>query len=293
MNNQKGDITGWLDMVISELDYKAKEFKNKGDPNKRKKGSKTDNNKRSAAQVEDHLKVFQKIKKIAIKDPTYIQESTPYFKDLKEEMDKYLKNPGTLSISKALNDIYKNMELECFKEGDEHNSFAMSESDTTDTIRENIIRSETQGFEIQSCIKDTRPFMDMFKISYLTRPMEPDYIATCLRKDKMNPDSFSIFPKRPMLPEANICNYDLETLFFIFYFQEDPYERYSAAKELKSQDWRFHKKFLTWFKRHAKAPQATDEYEIGDFKTFDNEETWKVVTKPNFKFEYKFLEDEF
>lgn len=33
-----------------------------------------------------------------------------------------------------------------------------------------------------------------------------------------------------------------DTLFFIFYYQQGTYQQYLAAKELKKQSWRFHKK---------------------------------------------------
>jgi len=49
--------------------------------------------------------------------------------------------------------------------------------------------------------------------------------------------------------------FDVDTLFFIFYFQKDTYEQYLAAKELKKRAWRFHKKYLTWFKR-LEAPRV-------------------------------------
>jgi hypothetical protein len=38
-----------------------------------------------------------------------------------------------------------------------------------------------------------------------------------------------------------------DTLFFIFYFQTGTLQQYLAARELKRQGWRFHKKYLTWF----------------------------------------------
>lgn len=44
-------------------------------------------------------------------------------KDLLDAMDKYLKSPGTLSISKALHDIYKSLDLEGFKEIDDSQNF--------------------------------------------------------------------------------------------------------------------------------------------------------------------------
>ena len=42
--------------------------------------------------------------------------------------------------------------------------------------------------------------------------------------------------------------------FFIFYQQQGTYQQYLAARELKKQSWRYHKKYLTWFQvRHVRA----------------------------------------
>jgi len=41
-----------------------------------------------------------------------------------------------------------------------------------------------------------------------------------------------------------------DCLFFIFYYQQGTYQQYLAARELKKQSWRYHKKYMTWFQRH-------------------------------------------
>lgn len=94
--------------------------------------------------------------------------------------------------------------------------------------------------------------------------------------------------------------FDPDTLFFIFYYQQGTYQQYLAARELKRQGWRFHKKYLTWFQRHADPKVSTDEYETGTFIYFDyaNEVVrehgsgWCQRIKSEFAFEYRFLEDE-
>ena len=43
--------------------------------------------------------------------------------------------------------------------------------------------------------------------------------------------------------------------------------RYLAAKELKKQSWRFHKKYLTWFQRHEEPKIITEDYEQGTYIT--------------------------
>ncbi|KAG0290506.1 general negative regulator of transcription subunit 5 [Linnemannia gamsii] len=86
--------------------------------------------------------------------------------------------------------------------------------------------------------------------------------------------------------------FDIDTLFFIFYYQQGTYQQYLAARELKKQSWRFHKKYLTWFQRHEEPKAITDDYEQGTYIYFDYEGAWCQRKKTDFRFEYKFLEDE-
>ncbi|KAI8828127.1 hypothetical protein BC829DRAFT_412294, partial [Chytridium lagenaria] len=74
----------------------------------------------------------------------------------------------------------------------------------------------------------------------------------------------SYFPDTPLAVFENPAifeMFDLDTLFFIFYYQQGTYQQYLAARELKKHAWRFHKKYQTW-------------------------------KKNDFRFEYKWLEDE-
>ena len=50
---------------------------------------------------------------------------------------------------------------------------------------------------------------------------------------------------------------------------QNTYQQYLAAKELKKQSWRYHKKYNTWFQRHEEPKVATDEYEQGTYVYFD------------------------
>ena len=69
---------------------------------------------------------------------------------------------------------------------------------------------------------------------------------------------------------------DTDTLFYIFYYQQGSYQQYLAAKSLKSQSWRFHKQYQTWFQRHEEPKTITDEFEQGTYRFFDYESTWLV-----------------
>lgn len=82
-----------------------------------------------------------------------------------------------------------------------------------------------------------------------------------------------------------------DCLFFIFYYAQGTYQQYLAARELKKQSWRYHKKYMTWFQRHEEPKVTTDEYEQGTYVYFDYETGWCQRIKADFRFEYSFLED--
>ncbi|XP_018682100.2 general negative regulator of transcription subunit 3-like isoform X6 [Musa acuminata AAA Group] len=90
-----------------------------------------------------------------------------------------------------------------------------------------------------------------------------------------------------------------DALFFAFYYQQNTYQQYLAARELKRQSWRFHKKFNTWFQRHEEPKVTNDNFERGNYVYFDfhiandgSQHGWCQRIKTDFTFEYDFLEDE-
>jgi CCR4-NOT transcription complex subunit 3 len=85
-----------------------------------------------------------------------------------------------------------------------------------------------------------------------------------------------------------------------------------AARELKKKAWRYHKKYLTWFQRHEEPKDITSDYEQvhskrcsschrlfvifslssqGTYVYFDYETGWCQRKKTEFRFEYRFLEE--
>ena len=50
---------------------------------------------------------------------------------------------------------------------------------------------------------------------------------------------------------------------------QNTYPQYLAARELKRQSWRYHKKYNTWFQRHEEPKVTNDEYEKGTYVYFD------------------------
>jgi CCR4-NOT transcription complex subunit 3 len=97
----------------------------------------------------------------------------------------------------------------------------------------------------------------------------------------------------PLFENAAVFErFDTDTLFFVFYYQQGTYQQYLAARELKKQSWRYHKKYMTWFQRHDQPKVTTDEFEQGTYVYFDYETGWCQRIKSEFTFEYSFLEDE-
>ncbi|KAI4289347.1 MAG: hypothetical protein L6R35_001393 [Caloplaca aegaea] len=85
------------------------------------------------------------------------------------------------------------------------------------------------------------------------------------------------YPQEPFMTIDDPALYskiDTDTLFYIFYYRQNTYQQYMAAKSLKSQSWRFHKQYQTWFQRHEEPKTITEEYEQGTYRFFDYESTW-------------------
>lgn len=231
LSKQTQDFNNFLVDVIDQLDMKVKEFRGKVDPKGRKKGSKTDNNRRSAEQIEEHKRMIQKLQRVSQKEPNYAVENAGVIREIKENVDKYLKNPGTLALSKSLHDNYKSLQLDSFKEPEDA-AFANSKGDQNESepetynsvIRDFIVKSDNQVFDFKPCasdssLRDNRNFLDMFKQSFLNRPTESDYHASNSKKTKWNPDTHSILPRYKMVDESVVNSMDLQTLFLMFYHQ--------------------------------------------------------------------------
>lgn len=111
------------------------------------------------------------------------------------------------------------------------------------------------------------------------------------RTPVQTPSSFPTSPATNFDEAALFEKFDTDTLFFIFYYQQGTYQQYLAAKELKRQSWRYHKKYLTWFQRHEEPKEITPDYEQGTYVYFDYETGWCQRKKTEFTFEYRYLED--
>ncbi|KAI9818659.1 MAG: general negative regulator of transcription subunit 5 [Phylliscum demangeonii] len=96
-------------------------------------------------------------------------------------------------------------------------------------------------------------------------------------KPEMRFKSPNYYPQDPlpMLDQPRIYSrIDADTLFYLFYYAQGSYQQYLAAKSLKTQSWRFHKQYQTWFQRHEEPKTITEEFEQGTYRFFDYESTW-------------------
>ncbi|XP_017439555.1 uncharacterized protein LOC108345481 isoform X3 [Vigna angularis] len=82
-------------------------------------------------------------------------------------------------------------------------------------------------------------------------------------------------------------------------YTPNTYQQYVAAKELKKQSWRYHRKYNAWFQRHKMPKVATDEYEHGTYVYFDfrianddKQHGWCYSIMTDFTLNYNYLEDE-
>ncbi|KAI1331874.1 Not1 N-terminal domain, CCR4-Not complex component-domain-containing protein [Xylariaceae sp. FL0255] len=107
--------------------------------------------------------------------------------------------------------------------------------------------------------------------------------------------SASGYPQEPLaiLDDPRLYSrIEPDTLFYVFYYKQGSYQQYLAAKALKDQSWRFHKQYQTWFQRHEEPKNITEEFEQGTYRFFDYESTWMNRRKADFKFAYRYLEDD-
>lgn len=116
--------------------------------------------------------------------------------------------------------------------------------------------------------------MDLLSASYRNMPeiwdqeMNQPRHAVSLKDEKLS------FPTMPMYNRIeNFSHFDLDTLFFSFYYQQGTYQQYYAAVELKRKNWMFNKKYHTWF-RKTEAGDPLSKGQANKFVYFDYETSW-------------------
>ncbi|CCA74013.1 related to NOT3-general negative regulator of transcription, subunit 3 [Serendipita indica DSM 11827] len=148
---------------------------------------------------------------------------------------------------------------------------------------------------VQNISRDSEQVKDVLEAMSPSMPQPRDAERPKYHTTRNPTQTPSYYPQQ-MLPLLSSPEFferlDVETLFWVFYYMPGTYQQWLAAQELKKQSWRFHVKFLTWFQRHAKPDEVTDEYEQGQYLYFDWEGSWCVRKKSGFRFEYRNLSDD-
>ena len=153
------------------------------------------------------------------------------------------------------------------------------EKNNIEEFMENEISNKNEIFkiEIENSLINT-PFF---------KEIEPKYPV---QKNRKVP---SFFPKNTYLQFSNpnfYKKFDIDTLFFCFYYFKGLPQQTYAAIRLKQCAWRYHLKYNMWFQRLEEPNLITSEYEKGEFLFFDYETTWNFMKKNDFVFEYMYLE---
>ena len=95
-------------------------------------------------------------------------------------------------------------------------------------------------------------------------------------------NKYPVYPLR--LKEELLPNFDIDTLFFMFFEQPNPVVKEMARKAIIDRGWMFNHAYKTFFKIRGEPKARTQEYIEGDFDLFDHEKEWKIKTIDNFKF---------
>ena len=112
-----------------------------------------------------------------------------------------------------------------------------------------------------------------------------------------NPKNIHLLPtKYPIYPlnfrEEIAKQFNDDTLFFIFFMQQDMVSKEIALRQLQKRGWMLHTQYNTFVQLQGIPKNKTNEYIEGKFKFFDFEQNWIIRTKQEFKFESKYLEKE-
>ena len=101
-------------------------------------------------------------------------------------------------------------------------------------------------------------------------------------------NKYPVYPLR--LKEELLPNFDIDTLFFIFFEQANPVAKEMARKEIIKRGWMFNSEYKSFFKLRGEPKSSSKEFIEGDFDVFDHEKEWKIKQINDFKFVFKINE---
>ena len=93
---------------------------------------------------------------------------------------------------------------------------------------------------------------------------------------------YPVYPLR--LKEEILNNFEIDTLFFIFFEQPDRVAKEMARKEIIKRGWMFNTDNKTFYKLKGEPKTSNEDYIEGDFDFFEHEKEWKIKSINNFKF---------
>ncbi|PVV00365.1 hypothetical protein BB560_005258 [Smittium megazygosporum] len=170
---------------------------------------------------------------------------------------------------------------------------SLDSSDVPESLKKlyNFYLKTKQNYEPLSNDSVYRKSMIDLSLNSIPNTLDQERLRSSLSQQLIVTPSY--YPQTPLSAFNQSSTYSklsAETLFFIFYYQKNTYNQYLASRELKKQNWRFHNKYMTWFKRFDEPTQKTKDYEKGTYLYFDYEESWTQKKKQDFALEYKYLE---
>ena len=98
-------------------------------------------------------------------------------------------------------------------------------------------------------------------------------------------NKYPVYPLR--LKEELLANFDIDTLFFMFFEQHELVVKEMARKEIIKRGWLLNPGYNIFYKIKGEPQERTEDYIIGDFDLFDNEKEWKIMSLTNFKLKLK------
>lgn len=108
----------------------------------------------------------------------------------------------------------------------------------------------SNGVDLRSYEDDARNWtvLDLLETSYKNCPMVWDQVATNPKNHvpRKIEETYEFPTVAKHDRNENFARFDIDTLFFVFYFQQGTYQQHMAARELKNKQWRFSKELQAW-----------------------------------------------
>ena len=98
-------------------------------------------------------------------------------------------------------------------------------------------------------------------------------------------NKYPVYPLR--LKEELLSNFDIDTLFFMFFENPDLVVKEMAKKEIIKRGWALNPGFKSFYKIKGEPKERNEDYIVGDFDLFDHEKEWKIIPLVNCKLKLK------